>query len=163
MNPPISPAHSGVDATAPDLATAQERRLASLFTGAPAPEGFDAERVRTLAESLKNKRSRAAKRAWPALARLLGERFNAEFDRHVAPLPLARERSALTDGLYLAAALEQQLDSASAAELAHVRLRFRLTSRGLVRRWFGVASAGPNRDAVGVCLFGRPLIRVSHP
>ena len=78
---------------------ALEAELAwALAGGGPAPEGFDAERMRLASGALVSKRARAAARAWPGLAAALGERFETEFSAFARATPLPGESGPLADG-----------------------------------------------------------------
>jgi hypothetical protein len=70
-----------------ELARQQAALAACLAGAAPPPPGFDAGRVGTAAAMLRSKRRWSAARAWPALARALGDDFEplfGEYARHHA-------------------------------------------------------------------------------
>jgi hypothetical protein len=119
-----------------ELAATQAALARALLEDGPVPPGFDAARVKLLAGTLSHKRARSAGQAWPSLQRLLGAHFFPRFSEVVAPLPLAKEHGPLLDGMRLAAKLEaeQRLDSATAAALASVRLRYTLGAQSLETR-----------------------------
>jgi hypothetical protein len=117
-----------------ELAAAQLALARALLDDGPVPPGFDAQRVGLLKATLSHKRARSAGQAWPALQRLLGIHFAAQFAEVLGPTPLAREHGPLLDGLRLAEKLEreQRLDVPTAAALASVRLRYRREGERLV-------------------------------
>ena len=80
------------------LAFEQARLLGALTTGAAAPAGFDRERVAAATESLSSKRARAVARAWPRLARAMGDEFAVSFANYACAHPLAGDGSPLVDG-----------------------------------------------------------------
>ncbi|MFI6904084.1 hypothetical protein ACIBKY_22680 [Nonomuraea sp. NPDC050394] len=66
------------------LEEAQERVVAALVTGARAPEGFDAERLRVQAASLVSKRRGVVARLRPDAALAAGADLRAEFAAYAA-------------------------------------------------------------------------------
>ncbi len=77
----------------------QQAALVRALTGrGDPPAHFDAERLRLAASSLASKRRQEAARAWPALARCLGERFRERFDDFAAQTPLPAQGGPLADG-----------------------------------------------------------------
>ena len=69
---------------------AQQAELVRALTGrAEAPEGFDPGRVGATAEALRAKRAQSVVRAWPALARSLGDDFGPCFTAYAARSPVA--------------------------------------------------------------------------
>ncbi|MFI6391289.1 hypothetical protein ACIBHY_21415 [Nonomuraea sp. NPDC050547] len=66
------------------LEEAQERVVAALVTGAPAPEGFDADRLRAQAASLVSKRRGVVARLRPDAALAAGADLGAEFAAYAA-------------------------------------------------------------------------------
>src|SRR5262245_61180971 len=76
-----------------------QARLVQALTGlGEAPAGFDSDRLRAASEALARKRSRAVARAWPALARALGEAFDEKFCAFADHTPLPSVGGALADG-----------------------------------------------------------------
>jgi hypothetical protein len=80
------------------LADAQAQLLDALVTGAPIPPGFDRGRVSAAAVALRRKRAAAVAKAWPSLARQLGEHFQPAFVEWSRTRPPATHRAALVDG-----------------------------------------------------------------
>jgi hypothetical protein len=79
------------------LAARQAELMRALVSGASAPAGFQADRVRVAASSLRAKRCRSVARAWPSLTTALGTRYEPLFAEYAArPLPGAG--SPLEDG-----------------------------------------------------------------
>lgn len=69
------------------LATAQARLLATLLTGAPAPAGFDTERLAVQTATLVAKRRDGVHRVRPDLHEALEPRFRALFDAYATAYP----------------------------------------------------------------------------
>lgn len=136
-----------LDAARRQLAEGQEALLRALVAAHEPPAGFDAARVRLAADSLVAKRTRAAARTWPALARALGPSFGTRFAAFAARTPLPRQGGALADGLGFVRSLPRpetgRLDDAAPFERLGVVLRYRRAGRdgSLVPRR-GPAAAG---------------------
>jgi hypothetical protein len=116
-----------------ELARAQAELMRALELGEPVPAGFDAERVRTTADTLLAKRRRGVRRAWPVLERALGEAFAGEFDAWArAHPPRAFEPHAGLEGYRFALALHEQgrLPREAEAEVLGFGVRWRLTATG---------------------------------
>lgn len=116
-----------------DVARAQAELMRALEGGAPVPEGFDAGRVRATADALLAKRRRGVRRAWPGLARLLGEGFRPEFDAWARAHPQRDlEVHAGADGYRFARALHDagRLEPAAVREVLGFAVRWRLTAAG---------------------------------
>ena len=79
------------------LASQQARLVNALTAAAPAPDGFDAARVGVTAVTLRNKRRRAAARAWPGLAGSLGDQFRELFDAYALQSPYPAEGGPVAD------------------------------------------------------------------
>jgi molybdopterin biosynthesis enzyme len=134
------------------LARAQEELARALGTGAPVPAGFDAGRVRAAAEALLSKRRRLVQRAWPGLARALGEDFSPRFDTWARDNPLVGvEPLPLADGRRFAESLRASgaLPPEGEAEVLGFELRWRLTPEGGLAPYRGpvlrVVRTGPER------------------
>jgi hypothetical protein len=114
----------------------QARLLRALAGHAAPPEEFDAARVRAAAEALAHKRARALARAWPGLARALGENFAGRFAAFAAVTPLPRAGGPLADGRAFAAHLVDRggLPDAGRLEALAVDLHHRRTPDGLKPR-----------------------------
>src|SRR4051812_44039586 len=80
------------------LAAAQTRLVEALVGQGEAPPGFDATRLELASRSLLNKRLRETARAWPAVARCLGDRYPERFTDHARRTPPPAEGGALADG-----------------------------------------------------------------
>jgi hypothetical protein len=87
------------------LAEQQAQLVRALVGQDELPAGFDAERLRLAAGSLLNKRLREVERAWPALARCLGEHWNARFTAFARTTPPPPAGGPLADGLAFARTL----------------------------------------------------------
>jgi hypothetical protein len=113
------------------LAEQQADLVRALVGGGEPPAGFDAERLRLAARSLVNKRLREVERAWPALARCLGERWPEQFTAFARITPPPAEGGPLADGLAFARTLPQgDLDDEARAERFFAQLhRARLPLR----------------------------------
>jgi hypothetical protein len=126
------------------LAAEQGRLLRALAGEGPAPAGFDPSRLRASAAALRRKRARAAARAWPGLARALGEEFETRFTDFAARTPLPREGGPLADGRAFAAELAArgELPDEGRLEALAVDLHHRKTAGGLrPRRGFAFKAA----------------------
>ncbi|GAA2449770.1 hypothetical protein GCM10010405_36590 [Streptomyces macrosporus] len=145
---------TGTDAARRRLARAQAALLGALVAGAPAPEGFDRERLRVQARALVAKRASVVAKVAPELPEILGERYRPAF------LSYARGRP-MTGGYRLDALcfVGHLLDSDSALPEPlpkDVRRRLRrwhrersgpvppLTLR--LRRWLGRPTTLPRRS-----------------
>lgn len=118
----------------PSPLTAQQTELVRALTGqAPPPAGFAAERLQAAAQALARKRARAAARAWPALAAVLGDAFTARFAEYAARTPLPSEGGPLADSRAFAAFLagHNALPPAGRREAFLVDLRHVRTALGL--------------------------------
>jgi hypothetical protein len=116
---------------------ALQAELVRALTGrAEAPEGFDPARVEATAEALRAKRARSVVRAWPALARSLGDDFGPSFWAYAAGSPLPLRGGPLADGRGFARALARvgRLTDPRRLEALAVDLRFASRPVGLVRR-----------------------------
>lgn len=114
------------------LAEAQARLMQAL-SGGTAPADFDAERIRATAQALANKRARAAARAWPALAGVLGDDFDRRFAEYATEHPLPANGGPLADGRGFAAylAARGELPDEGRLEAFGVELHYRRTEDGL--------------------------------
>jgi hypothetical protein len=127
----------------------QAELIRALAAQSAAPEGFDAARFRVAARALVSKRSRAAARAWPGLAGVLGEQWREQFRAFAEEYPLPRDGGPLADGYAFARFLHRagKLPDEGRLEALAVELRYRRCAGGL----------RPRRGiAVRVCLLGRP-------
>ena len=70
-----------------DLAAKQRQLVEALTGAAPAPDAFDPAQIETAATALADKRMRSARKAWPVLADVLGERFEPLFRAYAARYP----------------------------------------------------------------------------
>lgn len=118
------------------LATQQRALVDALVNKNAAPPRFDEARVAAAAEALFRKRMRGVAKVWPSVARSLGESFSLEFASYAAKHPLPRQGGPLADGWAFARRLAQTaaLPDAGCLELLAIRLRYRPSRHGLVRR-----------------------------
>jgi hypothetical protein len=151
------------------LAAEQAALVAALVGGDGAPPGFEAARLRLAAAALARKRARAAARAWPGLARALGERFGGLFAAYAGAAPLPREGGPLADGRAFARwlAARDELPEAGRLQALLVDLRYAAGLDGLVpRRWPSCRIAWLRRSRrllVAVCLPWLGVRRLSIP
>lgn len=117
------------------LATQQAALVAALAGDGLPPAGFDAERLQAAAVALSAKRARSVARAWPALAKALGDRFHACFATYAASQALP-PGGAACDGFAFARALARQgrLPDAGKMELLAVSLRQVVRPEGYTAR-----------------------------
>ena len=118
------------------LAIQQAALVSALMRGGVAPTGFEASRLQVAAESLSRKRCRAAARAWPALARALGEEFRGRFAAYADTTPLPPHGGSLADGRGFADWLNDrgQLPEDALLQILAVDLRFKRNRTGLFPR-----------------------------
>lgn len=76
--------------------------LAALLGGHAPPAGFARAQADAAGRTLRRKRARAVRRAWPALAVALGERFGERFDAFARTQPPPACGAGLADGLAFA-------------------------------------------------------------
>jgi hypothetical protein len=88
-----------------ELARRQTELVAALTGGGRVPNGFDPTRVRALAAALQEKRARELARAWPRLARALGDAWASAIASHMCELPAPPLSGPLGDGRALARSL----------------------------------------------------------
>jgi hypothetical protein len=138
---------------------AQQAELVRALAGlGAAPEGFDPRRVQATAVALQTKRAMALARAWPALVRALGDRFEESFTAYASATPLPREGGPLADGRAFARRLARAgaLPEAGRLEVLAVDLHHVATTDGLIRRrgfaWVAALLKEPRRVVVGVRL-----------
>jgi hypothetical protein len=151
------------------LGHAQAQLLDALVTGTPIPPGFDHGRVSAAAVALRRKRAGAVAKAWPSLARQLGDHFQPAFVEWSRTRPPPARRAALVDGRRFLDDLRLRaggpLSPAVAGEAVRAKLlagggngRRRLipAAVGLVRRPAGVVVAVRLPGGrVGMGRFGR--------
>jgi hypothetical protein len=128
-------------AAAGDRLAADYAAVALAVTGAgDVLDGFDAARVAVTRDALMNKRVRAVARAWPGLARELGDEFSARFAAFARSTPLPSSGGPLADGRAFAQTLEQrgELRDAGRREALAVDLRYRAVPGGLTPRGRGL-------------------------
>jgi hypothetical protein len=108
------------------LAAEQAGLVRALVGGAETPAGFDEEQVQLAARSLVNKRLREVARAWPALAKCLGENFRKRFTTFAESNPPPADGGPLVDGrAFVATLLASELDDDARLELIRVDLHCR--------------------------------------
>ena len=115
------------------LAAAEAEFLRSLSTGGAYPPGSDPRGMRATSQILWAKRVRTMARAWPELAKLLGNRLNERATQLLAGIELPPGDHAVEDGLMLARHLEPIPDSIR-LRMLDVKLRYRWQRGHLVRR-----------------------------
>jgi hypothetical protein len=117
---------------APGLAERQAALVATLTSGAPVPDGFDARRVEAARVALLRKRAGEVARQWPLTAAAFGEGWNREFARWAARRPT---RGSLRDGWDLARDLRSRraLPAAAGEELAAREAAWRYDGRAAPR------------------------------
>lgn len=118
------------------LATQQAELVSALMANGTIPCGFDAARLQVAAESLRRKRCRAVARAWPAVARSLGEEYRELFAAYADTKPLPQRAGPLADGRGFAHWLSGRglLPEAARVQALAVDLEFASTEAGLVPR-----------------------------
>jgi hypothetical protein len=120
------------------------------------PDGFDAARLQAAANALVRKRVGAVARAWPGLARALGESFGERFTAFAQVSSVPKEGGPLADGRAFARTLQAagELPDAGRLEAAAVDLRYVTRKGGLVpRRWPALTITrlrSPRRLVLGV-------------
>jgi hypothetical protein len=113
----------------------QAQLVRALMDQGEPPDGFDAARLAMAACSLINKRLRESARAWPALARCLGERYAERFRESARVTPPPAEGGPLADGrAFLQTIPITELDEEARREGLLVDLHWRTTRGGLKRR-----------------------------
>ena len=125
------------------LAAEQLELVRALVGRASAPAEFDSSRMQATAEALLLKRSNSVARAWPELARSLGDTFEDRFARYASSRPLP-EGGALADGRVFARTLGRPIRLADMAELEVLDfdLHHRVCADGAIaRRGFSLVSA----------------------
>lgn len=160
----MSPAEAG---DRQKLAIQQEALMRALSGQGPAPPGFDGGQVDASAASLLSKRVRAAARAWPALARMLGEDFAPRFREFATHSPLPAEGGPLADGRFFAATCYAELTDEARQEVLGVDLHHRRSADGLrPRRGLCIRAAwlpGARRIVLAVRLPGLGIHGLSLP
>jgi hypothetical protein len=113
-------------------------RPAAPVAGAPAPPGFDADRLAAARRALLHERTHAAATAWPRLAASLGPDWPALFATSVGDRP---PTGALVEGWDLARTLHErgELGDAAALELAEREVTLHYDGRNPPRRRRGPA------------------------
>lgn len=119
-----------------DLARRQAELVRALTGDAPAPAGFDHDRLRRAAEALAVKRRRSVRAACPELATALGPRFVERFAAYAGAAPAPRDGGARADARAFAAAVEAEEDLPDVArlEVLAIDLRHARSPGGLVPR-----------------------------
>jgi hypothetical protein len=149
-------------------AARQEELLSALLGGDGAPEGFAAAQADAAGRSLRHKRARAVRAAWPALALALGDAFDAYFDAFARTADAPRSGDPLEDGLAFARSFgrDGRLGDDARAELLLARAALR--RRGLFVRaaWLRrphprllVVARLPLAGRIGRSFPARPAIR----
>lgn len=148
------------------LAEQQAALLAALTTDAPAPAGFDADRLHAAADALAFKRARAVLQAWPALRPAFGETYRASFAAYAKVYPIPPLGGPLADGRAFLRnfASRVRLTDAARLHLLVIDSRFRSTRAGLVRRRVPLPRLAwlPDAHAIAVAL-GSRMYRFALP
>jgi len=110
------------------LAAAQAGFVRALVAGGEVPDGFDPERLRATAVSLRRKRAREVARAWPALAAAMADAWTSRFVAYADGRP-PPAGGALADGLAFADALAGAGELPAAARTERLAARARLVGR----------------------------------
>lgn len=117
----------------------QARLLRSLISGEDFPAGFAADKAAAASLSLRRKRGRALRIAWPALAQGLGEDFEPRFDAFARAVAAPAVGGALCDGLSFACSLPGgALSEPARVELLLARAQLARVHGGGHRRRRGV-------------------------
>ncbi|MFF7652678.1 DUF692 domain-containing protein [Streptomyces sp. NPDC007983] len=85
---PGGPGISGTDAARERLARAQTALLSALVAGAPAPEGFDRQRLGVQSRALTAKRAGVVAKVAPELPEILGDGYRRAFERYADGRPM---------------------------------------------------------------------------
>ncbi|MEU1804879.1 DUF692 domain-containing protein [Streptomyces sp. NPDC019937] len=85
---PDGPGISGTDAARERLARAQTALLSALVAGAPAPEGFDRQRLGVQSRALTAKRAGVVAKVAPELPEILGDGYRRVFERYAEGRPM---------------------------------------------------------------------------
>ncbi|WP_055549568.1 DUF692 domain-containing protein [Streptomyces sp. NBRC 110028] len=85
---PGGPGISGTGAARERLARAQTALLSSLVAGAPAPEGFDRQRLGVQSRALTAKRAGVVAKVAPELPEILGDGYRRAFERYADGRPM---------------------------------------------------------------------------
>jgi hypothetical protein len=119
-----------------NLERLQSSLAEALLKGESKLRGFDAERMQVASQALANKRRREAARAWPTVARWLGNDFASQFDRYSKQTPPPENGGPLADGWAFLRCLEAADRLPSDVRLARyaVDLRYRSRASGLSPR-----------------------------
>ena len=120
------------------LADRQAALVATLTSGAPVPEGFDARRVEAARVALLRKRAGEVARQWPLTAAAFGEGWIREFARWAARRPT---QGSLRDGWDLARDLRSrgELPTGAGEELAAREAAWRYDGRSAPQARHGPA------------------------
>jgi hypothetical protein len=118
------------------LAERQAELVRALVERRKPPAGFDAERLGRTGDSLIRKRAREAARAFPGLARTLGDAFAERFAAFARNVPPPSRGGPLADARAFARSLAAagELPDAGRLEALGVDLRFATVAGSLVPR-----------------------------
>jgi hypothetical protein len=118
------------------LGTLQAELVRALTGQGAPPDGFDTARLRAAADALIRKRAGAVARAWPGLARALGESFGERFTAFARVSSVPKKGGPLADGRAFARSLQVtgELPDAGRLEAAAVDLHYATRKGGLVPR-----------------------------
>jgi hypothetical protein len=110
------------------LAAAQAAFVRALVAGGAIPDGFDSDRVEATALALRRKRAREAARAWPVLARAMGDAWTPRFVAGAVGRP-PPAGGPLADGLAFADSLADAGELPAAARVERLAARVRVARR----------------------------------
>jgi hypothetical protein len=116
------------------LAARQADLVAALVQRGQSPAGFDAARLEAAAAALLRKRTRGVARAWPGLARSLGDEFSEPFLAYAQECPLPGDGAPLVDGRFFAKWLtsRRQVPDSGRLEVLAFDLRYAVSKDGIV-------------------------------
>jgi hypothetical protein len=135
------------------LAAMQTELVRALTGQAGTPHGFDSMRLQATAKALLKKRATAVARAWPGLARGLGDRYPHLFAAFAAQTPLLHAGGPLADGRAFARWLARAGELSEQGRLETLAVDLRYTNKGGVL----VPRKGP---ALLTAVLGNPRRRV---
>jgi len=137
----------------------QAELVRALVEGTAVPAEFDRQRLTAAAEALWLKRARTVARAWPQLARAMGEGFAVRFANYARANPLPHDGNPLVDGRAFAGWLERAGLSTDEGRLEAFAFdaRYRIGKNGLSRR------RGPLLRFLRLKAMGRLIIVVRLP
>jgi hypothetical protein len=139
------------------LAARQADLVAALVRRGHLPAGFDAARLEAASAALLRKRTLGVARAWPGLARSLGDELSERFLTYARERPLPGDGGPLVDGRYFATWLAAigQLSDSGRLEVLAFDLRYAVSKDGTIRKrrlWLKWTTLRQPRRFVIACL-----------